>query len=627
MRKRILPFLFSSAFAALLFGRDLDTGGVQSIDIFQASRNRLTETAQAQDLFPQDSVQWDFSAGMQGRTEDTGELSKKASRLVTRSKEMTSGGKLSFVMETPLSINEFRDAKSGEPRFWHRFTTKTKIPVQADSKYRLKFLLKYRVYNSPGRNGLYTFITFLKEDGQTRVREDQVGWNPVTQTQEKTELAVFVPPETAFLQISFNMCGCGRTEVSDISLRQTEKAPGFDVAIHPMGAMDNEVHIMRNEPLALSFPGSNETSVVPVDPWLKLTLPPGFHVAEVSYGAVWKKADGKTNTWLVRMRNEKNWKADPDPSYPTGVIIMTDLEPSDKTYTASYQGVSDGYATPLKTFSLKVIPACEGKRPRFFLSGIMATRDIAHQPKTETAFADLYRKLGFNCIYMHPWDKRLSALLKERNILRLGAGLFGNGFMGGPAADERPEYTHFKDMNGKVLLPYAYCPSSIYNRTEYYRDVKLPQIRKTLAEEDLYDLTINNWEPPGALSFGGCFCENCKKDFIRHSQLEPEKVDAVWPAKVTSAAGNGSRSKPGSMADSSPCWKKISKKSSRDPASFRKSSAATCGTRNTISPTRKIPSARPNTSRSWNGSIPGVPISTIPGGIRRCRLRATASAL
>ena len=126
-------------------------------------------------------------------------------------------------------------------------------------------------------------------------------------------------------------------------------------------------------------------------------------------------------------------------------------------------------------------------------------------------------------------------MLRENGIRLITAEsyYFANGFrVGVMEKGKKPADSNYLDKDGKTVslrrnLLWS-CPVSIYNRTPYYTEVVLPQLKQSL--EGLDGLQPN-WEPYMSRN-KGCFCDNCREEFAKFAKLSPEKVKEIWPAQM-----------------------------------------------------------------------------------------------
>lgn len=488
-------------------------------------------------LVTSDRLLWVPSVGVQGNPAN---FPAEAKELESHIKEFLSvriedGGKegLRFVFAGSPEINRYRDS-GGAPCVWSRATCKKHIPVDAAKKYLLSFHDVGTIPDCKGRNRPFFTVRFFGLDGKVT---DSKFFEFYPQPGGTDYRAEIYPPEgTKELGISFDVCGCAELTIDRLSLVAVDRETGFDILLHPMCCFDNVFHLSEGQVGGLSFAPLNKSGTKPSAPLLRVTLPKGFDIVGFRRGWVTREisAEAKdgSRTWEIQMMGFKNWHGAPHPNLRAYMLVKAQHLASDRIYQASYQAFDGDYATVRRTFGLQVDPPVKGRRPKKFMSSVQICESgYAAGPFKE--LAAVYEAAGFNWIYIHPWEKWQSEEIAKRGLYRFGAGCGGNGYwLWEEKDDKRPDYTRFIGLDGKVLHPYMACPASVYNRTAYYREEFAPKRAKWLCEENKFDYFISNWEPMGMLDTGGCYCENCKKDFIAFSGLPKEKVDAVWPRRV-----------------------------------------------------------------------------------------------
>lgn len=488
-------------------------------------------------LAPSDRSHWVPGVGAQG---DPAKFPVEAKELESHIKEFLSvrvedGGEdgLRFVFAGSPEINRYRDS-NGAPWVWSRATCRKHIPVDAAKKYLLSFHDVGTVSNCKGRNRPFFTVRFFGSDGKVA---DSKFFEFYPQPGGTNFHAEIYPPEgTKELGVSFDVCGCAELTIDRLSLIAVDREAGFDVLLHPMCCFDNVFHLSEGQVGGLSFAPLNKSGTKPSAPLLRVTLPKGFDVVGFRRGWVARElsADAKdgSRTWEIQMMGFKNWYEAPHPNLRAYMLVKAQHAASDRIYQASYQAYDVDYATERRSFGLQVDPPVKGRRPKKFMSSVQIC-EANYSAALFKELADVYDATGFNWIFIHPWEKWMSQEIAKRGIIRFGAGCGGNGYwLWDEKDDKRPDYTRFIGVDGKTLHPYMACPASVYNRTPFYCDNFLASRAKRLCEEDAFDYFISNWEPMGMLDTGGCYCENCKRDFIAFSKLPKEKVDAVWPKGV-----------------------------------------------------------------------------------------------
>jgi hypothetical protein len=126
----------------------------------------------------------------------------------------------------------------------------------------------------------------------------------------------------------------------------------------------------------------------------------------------------------------------------------------------------------------------------------------------------------------------MNAAYKQQGLLRYTQPYFlCNGYRIG--RNNKPDSVKFQLADGSYCTkPHqAICPVAVYKKSPYYQNEVAKLLKQILVDKDSSDSIMPNWEPY-MFDFKGCFCPNCKAEFIKHSGLSKEDVDKVWPQKV-----------------------------------------------------------------------------------------------
>lgn len=521
----------------------LHPGGL-GIDFFtgtEAFQARQKQRTSADNLLAFEKLDPKFSFGC-----NRGSVPEWNTAMITAEQEMRKlgqseirevGGKTVYWLNTPLTINAFRD-EFGVPIVWHRLMPSELLPVQPGLKYRVTFKLKGEVYASPGSN------SFVLTVDQFSAEQKKTGLSlyhkcALLPNESAGEFSFLTGEETRFLRVHFGLSGCGTAEVYDIQM-QTQMVDDYEVQLHPMATMDNQFHLASGKYGHLMFGQQVESGKMPENPKMKLTLPAGFQV--LGSGRNWgkpytetKNPDGSTTLVfpVLVYQWERLARKDYSSTFPVLVLITTDLAPSEQLYRAEYQAIADHYQGQVKFFSLKVIPPFAGKRPQFFQTGVYDYRSMDTSDGSFQEFAAFYADMGFNCYFCFNWVPETSRAMKQAGIWRLASAPLHNGFLAnGPQADKRPDYTHFLGTDGKPAHASAICPNTVIQQSEYYREQILAPLRKKLLTDDACDFLMSNWEPGHFQSGSGCYCSKCKEQFRQHSGIAEAELNKYWPAQI-----------------------------------------------------------------------------------------------
>lgn len=548
MRKITLAvFLITACFGACLLAQTADQllhpGGL-GIDFFagtEAFQARQKQRTSSDNLLPFEKLEAKFSFGC-----NRGSVPEWNATMVSAEQEMRKlvqseirkiGGKTVYWLNTPLSINAFRD-EFGVPIVWHRLMPSEFLPVQPSLKYRITFKLKGEFYASPGSN---RFVLTVDQFSAERKRVGVPLYHncALLPNESVGEFSFITGEETRFLRAHFGLSGCGTAEVYDIQM-QTQMVDDYEVQLHPMATMDNQFHLASGKYGHLLFGQQVESGNMPENPKMKLTLPAGFQMLGNSrnWGNPYtetKNSDGSTTfVFPVRVYQwERLARKDYSGTFPVLLLITTDLAPSEKLYRAEYQAIADQYQGQVKHFSLKVIPPFAGKRPKYFQTGVYDYRSMDTGNGSMEKFTTFYADMGFNCYFCFSWVPETSQAMKQAGIWRLAAAPLHDGFLAnGPQVDKRPTYTAFLGTDGKPAHHSALCPNTVIQQSEYYREQILAPLRKKMLEDDAFDFLMSNWEPGHFQSGSGCYCSKCKEQFRQHSGISEAELNAYWPGQI-----------------------------------------------------------------------------------------------
>ncbi|MBR2356610.1 MAG: hypothetical protein IKA65_01110 [Lentisphaeria bacterium] len=554
-----MKFLSSAMLCAAMSGilcagnahPQLDPGGINSVDMFKYSRNKTAEKSGTirKNLLPRSQDHWNFVFNANRKTvvggwnDEWKQKEAAMSRLVKTAKTIDqASGLVTFMLETPSTINQFRDER-GRPLVHHRLLPVENLPVKPDTNYTFTYPLRGVL----GHNS--SFIVTVRYYNKKNKLCGRMQYFPAKITREWQEHTInFRTPENcAKIRLNFGINNIGKAEFRVGTLAEGRNN-GYELCLFPMGVIDNIYAVAAGQINFLGFAQRVQNGKIPKHPQMILNLPAGIKLLE---GSPWTKIknikqnpDG-TTTVVANVRKfrweslaVKEWTA----VFPVQFVITSDLEPSDKLYEFTYQAISENnYASSLRKGYFKVIPAIKNEQPEIFKSGIYDSRNTLAGKKVFSQFAKQFKNQGFNCFFNFKSGDYVSESMNKLGIeCYLGSSSIQNGYATNTLPQERPEYTHFIGVDGKPVADRngsrpLMCPTTVIYRTEYYRKHILGEVRTRIK---CSDYLMSNWEPQGPQSSGGCFCKNCKRDFIAYSKLPAADVNAVWPGEIISKYRN-----------------------------------------------------------------------------------------
>ncbi|OQA82228.1 MAG: hypothetical protein BWY31_03321 [Lentisphaerae bacterium ADurb.Bin242] len=531
--------------------KTLDPGGRTAMDFFYVANQRQTEERKKEkggNIFPLDKKTWMMSFGCnQGSVQWNKEWDQKEleMRKLVKNEIREENGKTVYYMETPVEINQYRTDRF-LPHVNHYLLprgsrSQNPIKVKANSKYELVFLLKGFKENADSH--FYVSVQYYDANWKqapipTYHRVE------LTPTRQEQKVTFYTGPKTENIWILFALSGCGSAEIVPVSLMECSTPDGYTMILYPMGLLDNQYHLASGQVNHITFVRRNESRKQPEKPLMKLTLPKEIKLLDVAKWAQpykdvtdeYPSADGSRTYIFNVMWYEavKNVEAITDfiGTYSVQIAVTSDLPAGEKLYPVKYQALADNYVPPEKTCFFKIIPAATGLRPKYFISGIYDCRNTLASQEVFEKFADEYSGMGFNGFYNFHCEKYVTDAMKKHKIMRFTNGPLHDGYLGYLPPERRPRYTHFIGVDGKPAIPMAYCPTTVYFRTDFYRNEILSSAKKEIADQDEREFYMNNWEPNYEQSASGCYCRNCKKEFLKFTKLPAAEVEKYWPREI-----------------------------------------------------------------------------------------------
>ncbi|MCF6176444.1 MAG: hypothetical protein L3J71_11845 [Victivallaceae bacterium] len=551
--------LITASVAQAADNRQLDPGGV-SVDFAKIKHEKTVSNAP--NLIKNGSFEQVDAKGkpkkgtwfrswhvhsLPGKQAEAKALIKKADSTVitTTATENPPDGKRYAKYITPASVNAMRsDPKNGLPMISNGFGANIAVPVNDKAtKYLLSFMLCGKLAKVPGLNKFVIVVSFkggsdkvykCKSTGKGMVKHVSMtgNWSKIT-------VPVQVPAKTTFVSLYLKLYGGGEANIDDVKLQATKSAPGVTVKLMPLSLIDNTYCLASGVPGIIGFACRNEAGVKITKPWLYLKLPAKVDILDVRVPLKIRssqpiKENGQDYT-LYKVELVNYGKAISKTKYNTwsmpALLIKTTISPG-ANFNAFYQFVDGDYSTAWQSFKLKIIPdAGTSPAPKLFSNATMfATEANFPTPAAAATFADFYNNAGFNSIHggLMPVMKDQ---LKQAGINRYTQDYYiCNGYRIGPSGKPKDVLFKLADGSYRTSPREAICPVEVYTQGKYYREVVIPQIRKTLVKND-YNSIMSNWEPY-MFDFKGCFCDRCKAEFIKYSGISAAEVDQVWPKDV-----------------------------------------------------------------------------------------------
>ena len=459
-------------------------------------------------------------------------FSKSALRKISNAG--AASGKVSAWIKTPDALKE---AFKPLPMISNKISQSVRIaPETQEQLYRLVFMAKgFHTPTVPHTGSLVVMLQGLKYNEKKRFQNFGKGvQSTFTLRSQWTQHTVDLRLPAGSEGISVTLClyGVGELFVDDVQLFPADtakkKKERVQVRVSPYSQLDNTYCLGENLPGVINFTfNANNPKFPRKQQKLELILPSGFRVADVR--DICKVSGGKDNVWYIdlmrmpRVAFTRSWYM----LQACSVMIESTLPASEKTYPAKYRLVDGDWKGEQHTINLKVIPAFHGKRPKIFRSAAMLGHEFSFDGPGTAKIADFYVKSGFSAI--HGARENLAKEIKKHGLLRYRTNYFlSNGFRLGAApktGNARFILADGKHFNRKI------CPIEVYKRGPYYMtEVYNKILKEAIVTADSTDIFMTNWEPY-YLDSKGCFCNNCRDEFIKYSQnkLSQEEIMAVWP--------------------------------------------------------------------------------------------------
>ena len=475
---------------------------------------------------------------------------KEAGKL-TRAKIIAEGGQRLLELDRPASLEQLMGAKARS--LYISATHTAALPDAQGGTYKLS--LEYRNQNAGTSGFLQGVLVYYKD---APVKGKDVKGYQLLQLSSSPSWVNFsadltVPPKTAALVIVLRADGCGRLLVRNVSLvrNAVDAAAPVIVESTPMGMLDNTYALASGDPGTMGFRLRN---TLPKGQFkarklkLRLELPACVELLGTNplFGAgITSKpctVEGKAyNVWelpfsTVTPAHLRNGNGFTGWNVP-GIIIRSKAAPG-SSWPCRFQVTENGKViSNTGRITLKMIPALpEIPLPKRFLPGFSSVSNdvIFTSAEAREAFARfVVNKAGARWITAGATEAETAAFRKAGvKYLTTEPWSIANGYrLGRMPAAKKPAYSFYRDAQGRSVEiggP-ATCPAAVYNRTPYFNEVVVPQIRQSL--QGGRDGLTPNWEPYSFVN-KGCFCDTCREEFAKFANIPADKIREIWPKEL-----------------------------------------------------------------------------------------------
>ncbi|OGV48799.1 MAG: hypothetical protein A2017_21480 [Lentisphaerae bacterium GWF2_44_16] len=457
-------------------------------------------------------------------------------------------GKNYILISTPPEAHKIRGDKN--PLMSNYYSTTVKLPqLQESTKYLLSFKYKGKLSSDvPGLNSITMAVTCYdgaeKANQRKETRKMLLQHFPVTETWKEGEINFLVPKETGYITLYARLYGCGEAAFDDIQLHKVNIENGVTVRMIPFSFLDNLFCLSSSNPGILTLSCRNEKGEKINKPFIYLELPEKVELVQPRTPLELKEKKEITENgkkyiqYKIDVNKLKNtFQKDNYGTYQgLAFLLHTELPPGIVS-SGKYWYEDGDYKTPPRSFDLKVLPSVKGKTPKIFESGVMFNRDADFDTeKGAEMLTSFYKGAGFNVVHIGGSPANVLKGFSDKGIKRYVQPYWlCNGYRLGQAP--KTDSAKFKMPDGSYYKEGAFdaiCPVEVYTEGKYFKEHIVKPLRKILVEDRSTDSIMPNWEPY-MFDFKGCFCDNCKKDFIKHSGLPENEVNKLWPKDIVKA--------------------------------------------------------------------------------------------
>ncbi len=564
MEKLKIGFICAPLLAATLWGADFDRGGV-TFPMEQISRERFQAVSQEQgnllknpDL-KEAPVAWHKmdTGWVAGRwifgPENREKFDEKTARIGHAEFVDTESGRV-MELKRPVELEDLMGQLSAQLSL--SFSQVLVLPENGGGTFRISFESRNQVI---GKNKFDQMLLVFFYDNSSRYPAQgketgrylckKLNSNPEWQTYSYD---FTVPPGTRKIKISFRGDGCGKLQIRNPRLARVMPEKPVAVELAPGELLDRTFALAANTPGIIGFRFKNflpKGKLQAETIKMNLELPSGVSVIGTN-----RMFDSKIESCDIQKNGKawKRWSFDVAPSivshlrntqeftgwYMPSVMLLGNAAENFRWDDCRfYLSANGSEISNTGTFTLRMMkPLEKTAAPKQFYTGFHSVNsDIDfHQPEAQRMLSEFFGRTG-NTLITSKLKPDYLKMLRENGIRLITAEsyYFANGFrVGVMEKEKKPAYSNYLDKDGKTVSPRRNllwsCPVSIYNRTPYYTEVVLSQLKQSL--EGLDGLQPN-WEPYMSRN-KGCFCDNCRGEFAKFAKLSPEKVKEIWPAQM-----------------------------------------------------------------------------------------------
>ncbi len=465
--------------------------------------------------------------------------------IVSKIADLPEGGRAAYIKK-PLEIEGIcAEDTANVSGYWRQVV---KMPDTAGGRYIINFRYKGAVF---GKFYTSCFLIAVFRDAAGKQLSNPVKTengrivrfpNPKQEWEQfSTDFEVY--PNTASIELILRIDGTGEIYFTDVQMQKSIQDMPLSTCLAPMKFLDNTFCLSQNDPAVMTFAWRRNLAQDKLElkqPVLSVQLPESVQLKAVRDGLTLISSEAKTvdgkpyRLHKIGIGPVQKLSEDYIVNPVQSLLLFTDAAPGTEMADGFYW-ISEGERTltDKESFHLKVLPSIRlSVKPDIFMNGFYIGRAYMNFQGTENKelLGRFTGGTGAAWIVGKP-DSEMTEIYRKNGIKIITPELYwvANGYRVG-MGKEKPEYAKFKSF-GKtqnINIANATCPVAVYTESEYFRESVMPYLESNLKG---FDGLWANWEPYMFVGMG-CFCENCRDEFIKYSKLPPEEIRNAWPQEM-----------------------------------------------------------------------------------------------
>lgn len=463
--------------------------------------------------------------------------------------DLPEGGKAAYIKK-PLELEGICAEKTVSVS--GRWSQLVKMPDTAGGRYSVNFRYKGSVFGKFDTSCVMIMV-FRDNSGKTPSNGAETGKTSITRySNPKQDWQLFtadfeVPVNTAWVDLILRIDGTGEIYFADVQMQKNSQDMPLSVCMSQMTFLDNTFCLSQNDPAIMAFAWRRNVPKDKIEikqPVLYVELPEAVEVKAVRdtlklISSEPKTIEGKPYKLhkidISVVKGRPVQLEDYDAHLAHSLLVFTSAAP-ETVLADGFYWVSDNdkQLTNKESFHLKVIPQIKlSAKPDIFMNGFYVGGPYMNFSGKENKelLGRFIGNTGAAWIVGKP-DSEMTEIYRRNGIKIITPELYwiANGYRIGEPKN-KPEDAKFKPL-GKSKdenIINGTCPVAIYTESEYFKKSVMPYMETNLKG---FDGLWANWEPY-MFNGMGCFCDNCRDEFIRYSKLPAEEIKAAWPQEMT----------------------------------------------------------------------------------------------